>query len=46
MYLNNYQYLEKKETFKIILLFLVSVAVRIPVILFFGDTYLDNEWGI
>ena len=46
MYLNNYQYLEKKETFKIILLFLVSVAIRIPVILFFGDTYLENEWGI
>ena len=46
MYLNNYQYLKRKETFVVILLVLFSAAVRIPIILIFGDTNLENEWGI
>jgi len=46
MYLNNYQYLKKKETFIIILLVCFSVFVRIPTILIFGDTSLENEWKI
>ena len=46
MYLNNYQYSQKKETFTIILLILFSVLIRIPVILFFGDANLENEWRI
>jgi len=46
MFLNNYQYPKKKETFKIILLFLVSIFIRIPIVLFFGDINLENEWII
>ena len=46
MYLNNYQYSQKKETFTIILLILFSALIRIPVVLFFGDTSLENEWRI
>jgi len=46
MYLNNYQYLKRKEIPIVILLFLFSVAIRIPIILIFGDTNLENEWGI
>ena len=46
MYLNNYQYLKRKEILIVILLFLFSVAIRIPIILIFGDTNLENEWGI
>ena len=46
MYLNNYQYLKRKEILIVILLFLFSVAVRIPIIFIFGDTSLENEWGI
>ena len=46
MYLNNYQYLKNKETFTIILLVLISVFTRIPAVLIFGDTNLQNEWLI
>ena len=46
MYLNNYQYLKNKETTKLILLILFSLLIRIPVILIFGDSNLDNEWGV
>ena len=46
MYLNNYQYLKNKETVKLILLILFSLLIRIPVILIFGDSNLDNEWGV
>ena len=46
MYLNNYQYLKRKEILIVILLFLFSVAIRIPIILIFGDTNLENEWDI
>ena len=44
--MDSYQYLKKKETIIPILLILFSVAVRIPVILIWGDTSLENEWGI
>ena len=46
MYFNNYQYLKNKETFILVLLIILSVCVRIPVILIFGDTGLENEWKI
>ena len=46
MYLNNYQYLKNKETTKLILLILFSLLIRIPVILIFGDSNLENEWGV
>ena len=46
MYLNNYQHLENKETYLLFFLFLFSFLIRIPVIFIFGDTRLDNEWGI
>jgi len=46
MYLNHYQHLKNKETFVLIFLVLISVIIRIPVILIFGDTGLDNEWKI
>ena len=46
MYLNNYQYLKNKETSKLILLILFSLLIRIPVILIFGDTSLENEWKV
>ena len=46
MYLNNYQHLKNKETYLLFFLFLFSFFIRIPVIFIFGDTRLDNEWGI
>ena len=46
MYLNNYQYLKKNETFILFSLILFSALVRIPVILMFGDSSLENEWGV
>ena len=44
MYFNNYQYLKNKEIYIFILLICFSVLVRIPAILIFGDTGLENEW--
>ena len=46
MYLNNYQHLKNKETYLLIFLFLFSLLIRIPAILIFGDTSLENEWRI
>ena len=46
MFLNNYQHLKNKETYLLFFLFLFSFLIRIPVIFIFGDTRLDNEWGI
>ena len=46
MYLTNYQHLKNKETYLLFFLFLFSFLIRIPVIFIFGDTRLDNEWGI
>ena len=44
MYLNNYQYLKKKEILLVFLLILFSAAVRVPVIIILGDPNLENEW--
>ena len=44
MYLKNFQYLKKKETKYLILLAAISIFVRIPVVLIYGDTTIDNEW--
>ena len=44
MYFNNFQHLKGKESTIIILLILFSVLIRIPAILMFGDTSLENEW--
>ena len=44
--MNNYQHLKNKETYLLFFLFLFSFLIRIPVIFIFGDTRLDNEWGI
>ena len=46
MYLNNYQLPIKKETLILILLFLFSVLIRIPIILIYGDKSLENEWEV
>ena len=46
MYLNNYQYLKNKETYLFILLFLFSFLIRIPILLIYGDTSLENEWKV
>ena len=46
MYLNNYQLPIKKETLTLIFLFLFSVLIRIPIILIYGDTSLENEWEV
>tara|TARA_B110000438_G_C15746318_1_gene620912 strand:+ start:34 stop:1251 length:1218 start_codon:yes stop_codon:yes gene_type:complete len=45
MNFNNYKLLRKKETLVVFFLILFSIVVRIPVILIFGDTNLENEWG-
>ena len=44
MFLNNYQHLKKNETYLLILLILFSFFIRIPIVLLFGDTGLENEW--
>ena len=44
MYLNNYLDIKNKEIFTIFLLIIFSVLIRIPVIIIFGDTNLENEW--
>ena len=46
MYLHNYQHLKNKEIYLLFFLFLFSFLIRIPGIFIFGDTRLDNEWGI
>jgi len=46
MYLNNYQYQNKKETLTLVFLLIFSIVIRIPIILIFGDTSLENEWKI
>ena len=46
MYLNSFQHLKNKETYLLIFLFLFSFLVRIPAIVIFGDTSLENEWKI
>ena len=46
MYLNNYQYIKKNETFSLLFLILISIFVRIPIIILYGDTSLENEWKV
>ena len=46
MFLNHYQHLKNKEIYLLFFLFLFSFLIRIPGIYIFGDTRLDNEWGI
>ena len=46
MFWDNYQHLKNKEIYLLFFLFLFSFLIRIPVIFIFGDTRLDNEWGI
>ena len=46
MFLNNYHHLKKKEIYTLILLIIFSIFIRIPTIAVFGDTSLDNEWGV
>jgi len=43
MLLNNYLKL-KQENLLLILLIIFSFFIRIPVIIFFGDTSVENEW--
>tara|TARA_B100000686_G_C16765862_1_gene961688 strand:+ start:967 stop:2250 length:1284 start_codon:yes stop_codon:yes gene_type:complete len=42
MYIN--QYSKNRETSLLFLLFLISLAARIPVVLMYGDETLDHEW--
>jgi len=35
----------KNENNLMLLLFLFSALIRIPIVIIFGDTHLDNEWG-
>ena len=44
MLIKNYQEFKNKITSPLILLFLLSVLIRIPVILIYGDASLDHEW--
>ena len=46
MYFSSYQYLKSKETILLFFLFLFSFLIRVPAIYIFGDTNLENEWGI
>ena len=36
--------MKKKETLVVIFLVFLSIVIRIPVVLIFGDTNLENEW--
>ena len=42
----SHQYLKRKENLVILLLVLFSAVVRIPIILIYGDSHLENEWNI
>ena len=44
MLVKKYQQLFNKEINLIFLLFFLSVLIRIPIILIYGDTSLDHEW--
>ena len=46
MFLDNYHHLKKNEIYTLFLLVLFSIFARIPAIFIFGDTNLDNEWGV
>jgi len=44
MLLNKYNFIKNKETHTLILLVLLSVSIRIPVLVIYGDTSLEYEW--
>jgi len=44
MLIKNFQNFKNKEVNLLLLLFSLSVLVRIPIILIYGDTSLDHEW--
>ena len=46
MYLKNNLYLKNKEINLLLFLFLSSLLIRVPIVLFFGDISLENEWEI
>ena len=46
MFLKNYHHFENKETIMLMVIILFSFLIRIPVILIYGDTSLENEWKI
>tara|TARA_B100000686_G_C16779852_1_gene971070 strand:- start:340 stop:1593 length:1254 start_codon:yes stop_codon:yes gene_type:complete len=46
MFLKNYHHFENKETTMLMVIILFSFLIRIPVILIYGDTSLENEWKI
>jgi len=46
MKFNNYQYLKSKEMFILALLISLSILIRVPMMLIFGDTALENEWKV
>ena len=46
MFLNSYHQSKNKEIYVLVLLMLFSALIRIPVILIYGDTSLENEWGL
>ena len=46
MKFNNYQYLKSKEMFILALLISLSILIRVPTMLIFGDTALENEWKV
>ncbi len=43
---NNYHQLKSKEISVLVLLILFSFFIRIPIILMYGDTSLEHEWGL
>ena len=46
MFLNSYHQSKNKEIYVLVLLVLFSIIIRIPVILIYGDTSLENEWQL
>ena len=44
MILNKYSFVKNKEIHTLILLVLLSIAIRIPVLVIYGDTSLEHEW--
>jgi len=37
--------IQKNENNLILLLFLFSASIRVPIVILLGDTHLENEWG-
>jgi len=46
MFLDLYHYLKNKEKYILSCLFLVTIFLRIPGLILYGDTKLDHEWEI